>query len=122
MGVVTKNKIAVLIKTRLRRGDMVLVIAGKDKGKKGRLMVIDRKKGRVVVENINMISKHQKSKKQGEPGGILKREAPIDISNVQYLHKGKPTRLGVKLETKEVNGKKVIIKTRVAKSTGETID
>ena len=122
MGVVTKQNIPERIKTRLRRGDMVQVIAGKDKGKKGRIMRIDHKTGRVVVQNINMVSKHQKAKKQGELPGILKMEAPLAISNVMYLFKGKPTRLGVKLEEKTVNGRTVIIKTRIAKKTGDAVD
>jgi large subunit ribosomal protein L24 len=110
------------VKIRLKRGDTVQVIAGRDKGKTCKILVVDRKNSRVIVENCNMVSKHLKARRQEEQGGIIKKEAPIHVSNVMYLHKGKPTRLGVKLEKKEVNGSVVTIKTRVAKSTGEAVD
>ena len=122
MGVKTKQKPKIRIKTKIRRGDRVEVMAGKDKGKQGKVMVIDRVGGRIIVENCNMVKKHQKARKQGEQGGIKSKEAPLAISNVMYVHKGKPTRLGFKLEQKEVKGKTVTIKTRIAKSTGEAID
>ncbi|MDR1210201.1 MAG: 50S ribosomal protein L24 [Clostridiales bacterium] len=122
MGVVTKQNVRPKIKTRLKRGDRVVVIAGKDKGKSGKIMVIDRQKARIIVENVNMAVKHRKARKQDEQGGIIKFEAPVAISNVMYQHKGKPTRLGVKLEQKEVNGKTVTIKTRIARTTGEAVD
>lgn len=100
--------------TKLKTGDKVVVITGKDKGKEGKLLVIDRKKNRVVVEGINMVSKHTKPNPVNQQGGIIKKEGFIDASNVMYVHNGKPTRLGAKIE----NGKK----SRVAKSTGEVID
>ena len=99
---------------KIKKGDTVRVIAGKDNGKEGKVVAIDRKKGRVLVEGINMITKHMKPSAANQNGGIVKKEAPIDISNVMYLHKGKPTRIGFKFE----NDKKV----RFAKSTGEVID
>jgi len=107
---------------RLKRGDNVVVIAGRDKKKEGKVLVVDRKKGKVIVEGVNMVSKHQKKNQQNQTGGIVKKEAPIDISNVMYLYKGKPTRIQFKVERKEVEGKMVNIKYRVAKSTGEIID
>ena len=100
--------------TKLKSGDKVVVITGKDKGKEGKILVVDRKKGRVIVEGINMVSKHTKPNAVNQQGGIIKKEAFIDASNVMYVHNGKPTRLGAKIE----NGKK----SRVAKSTGEVID
>ncbi len=100
--------------TKLRTGDKVVVITGKDKGKEGKILVVDRKKGRVIVEGINMVSKHTKPNAVNTQGGIIKKEAFIDASNVMYVHNGKPTRLGAKIE----NGKK----SRVAKTTGEVID
>ena len=100
--------------TKLKSGDKVVVIAGKDKGKEGKILVVDRKKARVIVEGVNMISKHQKPNAQNQQGGIIKKESFIDASNVMYLHNGKATRIGAKIE----NGKKV----RIAKSTGEAID
>ena len=75
---------------------------------------MNRKTGRVIVEGINMVTKHAKPSAANQQGGIVNREAPIDSSNVMYVHKGKTTRLGYKVE----DGKKV----RVAKSTGEVID
>ena len=99
---------------KIKKGDTVRLIAGKDNGKEGKVVSIDRKNGRVLVEGINMITKHMKPSAANQNGGIVKKEAPIDISNVMYLHKGKPTRIGFKFE----NDKKV----RFAKSTGEVID
>ncbi len=99
---------------KIKKGDTVRVIAGKDNGKEGKVVAIDRKKGRVLVEGVNMITKHVKPSAANQNGGIVHKEASIDISNVMYLHKGKPTRVGFKFE----NDKKV----RFAKSTGEVID
>ncbi len=99
---------------KIKKGDTVKVIAGKDKDKEGKVVSIDRKTGRIVVEGINKITKHEKPSAANQNGGIVQKEAPIDISNVMYVHKGKPTRIGFKLE----NGKKV----RFAKSTGDIID
>jgi len=110
------------IKTKLKRGDMVQVIAGKEVGREGRILMLDREKGRVVVEGLNMQTKHQKSNRTNQSGGIVRREAPFNVSNVMYLHKGKPTRLGYQVDVTEKDGKKVTVKKRVAKTTGEVID
>ena len=99
---------------KIKTGDTVKVIAGKDKDKEGKILSGNRKTGRVIVEVINMVTKHAKPSAANQQGGIVNREAPIDSSNVMYVHKGKTTRLGYKVE----DGKKV----RVAKSTGEVID
>ena len=99
---------------KIKKGDTVKVITGKDKGKEGKVIAINRKTKRIVVENINMVKKHAKPSMQNPNGGIINQEAPIDISNVMYMHKGKATRVGFKF----VDGKKV----RYAKSTGEVID
>jgi len=108
---------------KIKRGDTVIITAGKDKDKKGKVLMVDRKKSRVIVEGQNMITKHTKAnQQQGQQGGLVKKESPIHISNVMYLHKGKPTRIGYTVEKKEVDGKMVTIKHRVAKSTGEQID
>nr|WP_330403393.1 50S ribosomal protein L24 [Herbinix hemicellulosilytica] len=101
----------------MKKGDNVRVIAGKDKGKEGKVLAV--KDGRVIVEGVNMISKHTKPNQANPKGGIVRQEAPIDISNVMYVHKGKVTRIGFKfIEDKNGNLKKV----RVAKTTGEVID
>ena len=109
-------------KVKLKRGDMVQVIAGKEIGRTGRILLIDRKKMKVLVEGLNMQTKHQKPNRANQSGGISRREAPLAISNVMYLHKDKPTRIGYKLETEVVDGKTKVIKKRYAKSTGEVID
>ncbi len=99
---------------KIKKGDTVKVIAGKDKDKEGKVIDIDRKKGRVLVEGVNMVTKHMKPSAANANGGIVQREAMIDISNVMYVHKGKPTRVGFKFD----GDKKV----RYAKSTGDIID
>ena len=99
---------------KIKKGDMVKVITGKDKDKEGKVSSIDRKHGKVIVEGINMVTKHEKPSAANQNGGIVQKEAPIDISNVMYVHKGKATRIGFKFE----NGKKF----RFAKSTGDIID
>ncbi|MDO4803790.1 MAG: 50S ribosomal protein L24 [Lachnospiraceae bacterium] len=99
---------------KIKKGDTVRVIAGKDKDKEGKVLLVNAKKNTVVVEGVNMITKHEKPSMANQQGGIVTREAPINISNVMYLHKGNPTRIGFKFE----GDKKV----RFAKSTGETID
>lgn len=99
---------------KIKKGDTVKVIAGKDKDKEGKVVAVDKKNGKVTVEKVNIIIKHTKPSAANQNGGIIQMEAPIDASNVMYLHNGKATRIGFKVE----DGKKV----RVAKSTGEVID
>ena len=107
---------------RLKRGDQVVIIAGKEKGNEGKILLVDKKASRVIVEGRNMITKHQKKNQQFPQGGLVRKESPIHISNVMLLHKGKPTRVGFTVERKEVEGRMVNVKYRVAKSTGEIID
>ena len=99
---------------KIKKGDTVKVITGKDKDKEGKVLSVDAKKAKVLVEGVNMVTKHAKPSAANQNGGIIKKEAPIDISNVMYLHKGKATRVGFKMD----GDKKV----RFAKSTGEVID
>jgi large subunit ribosomal protein L24 len=99
---------------KLKSGDKVVVITGKDKGKEGKILAVDIKNNRVLVEGINMISKHTKPNMKDQQGGIIKKEGYINASNVMYLHNGKATRLGAMIK----DGKKV----RIAKKTGEVID
>ena len=99
---------------KIKKGDTVKVIAGKDKDKEGKVVSVDRKNNKVIVEGINKITKHEKPSMANQNGGIVQKEAPIDASNVMYVHKGKATRIGFKIE----KGKKV----RYAKSTGDVID
>ena len=99
---------------KIKKGDMVKVIAGRDKDKEGKVLTVNHKDNTVVVEGVNMVTKHTKANAANQNGGIVKQEGPIDASNVMYIHKGKATRVGFKMD----GDKKV----RVAKSTGEVID
>ena len=99
---------------KIKKGDTVKVIAGKDNGKEGKVVSVDQKAGKVVVEGINMITKHAKPNAANPNGGIVQKEAPIDASNVMLVYNGKATRVGFDVK----DGKKV----RVAKATGEIID
>ena len=97
---------------KIKKDDMVQVIACKDKGKEGKVLSVDAKKGTVVVEGINKVYKHSKPSMANQAGGIIEMEAPLSISNVMYLYKGKPVRIGF-----EGTGKD---KVRVAKVDGKT--
>ncbi len=99
---------------KIKKGDTVRVIAGKDNKAEGKVLSVDVKNGKVLVEGVNVVTKHAKPSQSNPNGGIVQKEAPIDISNVMLVVKGKATRVGFKVE----NGKKV----RIAKSTGEVID
>ena len=99
---------------KIKKGDMVKVIAGKDKDKEGKVIAVNQKTGKVIVEGVNMLTKHTKPSMANQQGGILHQEGPIDASNVMFLHKGKATRVGFKMD----GDKKV----RYAKSTGDVID
>ncbi len=99
---------------KIKKGDTVKVIAGKDKDKEGKVIAVNQKDGKVIVEGINMLTKHTKPSASNQNGGIVHQEGPIDASNVMYVHKGQATRVGFKTE-----GEK---KVRYAKSTGEVID
>lgn len=99
---------------KIKKGDTVKVIAGKDKDKEGKVIAVNKKDGKLLVEGINMVTKHTKPSAANQNGGIVHQEAAIDASNVMYLHKGTPTRIGFK-----VDGDK---KVRVAKSTGDIIE
>lgn len=102
------------IKTKLKKNDMVKILTGKDKGKTGRIVKIDRDKGRVIVEGLNMVKKTVKPKSAQEKGGIIEVEASLDISNVSIVTKnGGTTRIGIKTE----GDKKV----RYSKKTGEVL-
>ena len=99
---------------KIKKGDMVKVIAGKDKDKEGKVIAVNQKDGTVLVEGINMLTKHTKPSMANQQGGIVNKEAWIDASNVMVMHEGKATRVGFKVE----DGKKV----RFAKTTGKVID
>ena len=99
---------------KIKKGDLVKVIAGKDKDKEGKVTVVDHKNGKVIVEGVNMMTKHTKPSAANQQGGIITKEAPIDASNVMLVVDGKATRVGFKMD----GDKKV----RFAKATGKVID
>jgi large subunit ribosomal protein L24 len=99
---------------RIRKNDVVIVISGDDKGKTGKVLSVDVKKKRVLVEGVNFVKRHRKARGAGEQGGILEREAPIAVSKVMLLHNNRPTKVGFK---RLADGKKA----RVARKTGEVI-
>ena len=98
---------------KIKKGDTVKVIAGKDKGKEGKVLLLDSKSSRVIVEGINMVKKHSKPTTANQKGGIISKEAPIHISNVALVVNGETTKVGFEVK----DGKKV----RIAKKTGEEI-
>ena len=105
----------IMKKLRIKKGDTVYVNAGNDKGKTGKVLTVIPAKDRVIVEGVNVVSKHTKPNAKQPQGGIVKQEAGIHVSNVQLIDpaQNKPTRVGYKF----VDGKKV----RYAKKSGEEI-
>ena len=109
----------------VKTNDMVVVISGKDKGKQGKISAAFPKTGRVTVEGVNMVTKHQKARNAMQPGGIVKKELPIDASNVMLVCPkcGKPTRVSHKVNVAvDANGKKNRTMVRVCKKCGADID
>ncbi|AZB41265.1 50S ribosomal protein L24 [Bacillus sp. FJAT-42376] len=100
----------------VKKGDNVMVISGKDKGKQGKVLEAYPKKDRVLVEGVNVVKKHSKPTQANTQGGIVSQESPIHVSNVMLIDpkSGEPTRIGYKT----VDGKKV----RVANKSGESLD
>ncbi|WP_099204867.1 50S ribosomal protein L24 [Scatolibacter rhodanostii] len=86
-------------KVHVKTGDTVMIMSGKDRGKKGKVLQVSPKEGKVIVENANFVSKHVKPKKMGEAGGIIKAESALYSCKVQIVcsHCGKPTRVGHKI-------------------------
>ena len=99
---------------KIKKGDLVKIITGKDKDKTGKILAVNTKKNTVTVEGCNMVTKHTKPSAQNQQGGIVNQEGPVDISNVMLVVDGKATRVGFEVR----DGKKV----RVAKATGKVID
>jgi large subunit ribosomal protein L24 len=101
---------------KIRKGDMVQVIAGDDRGKTGRVLSVDEEKMRVIIEKVNFVKRHTKARKQGMKSGVIEKEAPIHLSNVQLLDAkaGRGTRVGIRVlpdGTRE----------RVSRASGETL-
>jgi large subunit ribosomal protein L24 len=104
------------VRLKIKKGDQVMVISGRDKGKRGRVIEVLTKKGKVLVEGINILKHHERPNRQkGIAGGIVDREAPIDVSNVMLLEGGMPVRVGYQILQ---DGRKV----RVSKKTGAVIE
>ena len=103
-------------KIHIKKGDSVMVIAGESKGQKGRVLEVDRIKERALVEGVNMVSKHTKPHSKAPQGGIIKKEAPIHLSNLMLIDptSGNPTRVG-----KRLNEKNKLV--RYSKKSGEEI-
>lgn len=99
---------------KIKRDDMVKIISGKDKGKTGKVLKVDTKKNKVIVEGCNMQTKHTKPSMANQNGGIISKEGALDISNVMLFVDGKATRVGFKVEGDR--------KVRIAKKTGKVID
>ena len=103
-------------KLHIKKGDTVMVISGDFRGQQGRVLMIDIDKSRAIVEGVNMVSKHSKPTKDNPKGGIIKKEAPIHISNLMIVGtSGKPTRIGRKMDEKT---NKLV---RYSKKSGEVI-
>jgi large subunit ribosomal protein L24 len=101
---------------KIKKGDQVVVISGRDKGKRGRVIEVLTKKGKVMVEGVNVLKHHERPNRQkGIAGGIIEREAPIDVSNVMLFEGGRPVRVGFQILQ---DGRKV----RVSKKTGAVIE
>ena len=99
---------------KLRKGDTVVVIAGKDKGTEGVVERVFPKQDKVIVSGVNTAARHQKARRANEQGGIIDRDMPIHVSNVALVHKGKPVRVGYRVDK---GGKKQ----RIARPSGEVI-
>ena len=99
---------------KLKKGDTVEVITGKDKGKQGEIEHVYPKKNKIIVQGVNTAAKHSKPSRANEQGGIIDKDMPIDASNVMLVHKGKKVRVGYKVND---DGTKV----RVARPSGEEI-
>jgi large subunit ribosomal protein L24 len=102
---------------RLKQGDEVIVVGGKDRGKRGRILRVDPKKDRVYVEGLNIVKRHQRpSQTTGQGGGVIEKEGPIHVSNVMLIdpRDGKPTRVGTEMQ----DGRRL----RIARRSGARLD
>lgn len=106
-----------LRKSKIRKGDTVVVISGRERGKSGKVLSIDLRAGKLIVEKLNIVKRHTKPSQKAKQGGILEREAPLSMSNVMFLCPvtQKPTRIGIR--TLE-DGRRV----RFSKKSNETVE
>ena len=107
----------VLRKSRIRKGDTVIVISGRERGKTGKVMSVDLRAGKLIVEKLNVIKRHTKPNQKAKQGGILEREAPLQISNVMFFCPvtQNPTRVGMRTQD---DGRRV----RFSKKSNETLE
>ena len=103
-------------KLTIRRNDMVIVIAGKDKGKTGRVITVDSKKERLLIEGVNIVQRHTKPNAKNQQGGIVKNESPIHYSNVQLLNPSLNRGVRVRIKITEAG-----VKNRICVKTGEIL-
>jgi large subunit ribosomal protein L24 len=115
-----QNKPQIPVKIKIRREDTVKVIAGRDKGKTGRVLQVDRDRGKVLIEGVGMVKRHTRPNPSRQiKGGIAERESPIAISNVMLLTSGGvPTRVGFRVEGAGASSRRV----RYARKGGEILD
>ena len=99
---------------KIKKGDLVVVLQGKDRGKEGVVMKALPKDNKVIVEGVNIAKKHQKATRATMQAGIIDKDMPMDVSNVAILSQGKPSRVGFRVEADGT-------KTRIAKRTGEVL-
>lgn len=102
---------------KIKQGDSVIVIAGKDKGKEGKVVQTLAATDQVVIDGINVVTKHQKSRRRGSQGQVIEKSMPIHVSNVALAVGGKPVRIGYKVEGEGDKTKKV----RIARPSGKTV-
>ncbi|MEO8097492.1 MAG: 50S ribosomal protein L24 [Acidobacteriota bacterium] len=115
-----QNAPKVKLNIKIKKEDLVKVIAGKDKGKTGRVLDVDREKGKILIEGVGMVKRHTRPNPQKQiKGGIAERECPIAVSNVMLMTSGGiATRVGIRIEGEGAGARRV----RVARKTGEVIE
>ena len=109
---------------KIRKNDTVVIINGKDRGKRGRVMSVNLKSGRVLIEGANMVKRHVKSTAQARQAGIIDQPAPVQVSNVMLIcpKSDKPERIGYRIVTVQEGGQPRLRKVRVCKGCNEEID
>jgi large subunit ribosomal protein L24 len=109
--------VEVVRKSRIRKGDTVVVVTGRERGKTGKVLSVDLQAGKVIVEKLNIVKRHTKPNQKAKQGGILEREAPLQISNVMFFCPvtQKPTRIGIRVLE---DGRRV----RFSKKSNETVE
>ncbi|MCE1179290.1 MAG: 50S ribosomal protein L24 [Micrococcales bacterium] len=113
-----------MAKMKIKKGDLVQVLTGKDKGSQGKVISVDRETQRVLVEGVNRVTRHTKAGvvgSQNRAGGLVVQEAPIHVSNVALVEDKKPTRTKTRVETVERNGRQKATRTRVSVRSGKDI-